>query len=241
MILWLKLDEGDISMLTVKELSFAYKDQPIFEHLNFAVQDGEIAGLVAPNGTGKTTLLRLISGLLPTAKGTLTLNNISLHPNRIAYLKHLFFLENSNQLYQDLTVRDHLTYVQAVWHSKIDIDPVIESLGMCSYYKKTIKDLSLGMKQHVLLAMYMISDARLLLIDEPLNGLDPTSIQEFESVFLQLKAAGKSMIISSHQMDSVGRTCDRVFFLKDLVLNEVTNSGQDMMAVYNRFFPKVGA
>ena len=228
-------------MLEVHDLSFGYKDQQIFQHLSFTIQDGEIVGLVAPNGTGKTTLLKLLCGLLPTGIDTLKLNGLSLHAKRIAYLKQLFFLESSNQLYQDLTVKDHLTYVKAVWHSKVEIEPVIESLGMVGYYKKVIKDLSLGMKQHVLLAMYIISDAQTMLIDEPLNGLDPTSIQEFEEVFLQLKAKGKSLVISSHQMDSVGRTCDHVFFLKNQTLHNVANTGQDMMSVYNHFFPKAGA
>lgn len=232
---------GVIFMLEVHDLSFAYKDQQIFQHLSFTIQDGEIVGLVAPNGTGKTTLLKLLCGLLPTGIDTLKLNGLSLHAKRIAYLQQLFFLESSNQLYQDLTVKDHLTYVKAVWHSKVEIEPVIESLGMVGYYKKVIKDLSLGMKQHVLLAMYIISDAQTMLIDEPLNGLDPTSIQEFEEVFLQLKAKGKSLVISSHQMDSVGRTCDHVFFLKNQTLHNVANTGQDMMSVYNHFFPKAGA
>lgn len=75
---------------------------------------------------------------------------------------------------------------------------------MASYDKMKIKNMSLGMKQHVILAMYLVSDASLMLIDEPLNGLDPTSIQLFERVFGHLRHQGKSLLVSSHQMDSVG-------------------------------------
>lgn len=227
-------------MLTVTDLSFSFKHHPIFDHLNFSIHDGELVGLVAPNGTGKTTLLRLLCGLLPTAADTLVLNDIKLYQHRTKYLKQLFFLENSNQLYSELTVADHLTYVKAMWRSRIDIANVIDELEMRDYYKKKIKTLSLGMKQHVLLAMYIISDAQTLFIDEPLNGLDPTSIQQFEHIFLQLKNAGKSMVISSHQMDSVGRVSDRVFFLKDQQIIDVKNTGQDMLTIYNQTFLKAG-
>ncbi|ERL64959.1 ATP-binding cassette domain-containing protein [Schleiferilactobacillus shenzhenensis] len=227
-------------MLSVNDLSFSFKKNVIFDQVSFSINDGELVGLVAPNGTGKTTLLKLLCGLLPTAATTLTLNGIHLYQHRTAYLRQLFFLENSNQLYADLTVADHLTYVRSMWHSAVDIAGVVDSLGMAGYYRKKIKTLSLGMKQHVLLAMYLVSDAQTLLIDEPLNGLDPTSIQQFERVFLALKQQGKSMLISSHQMDSVGRVSDRVFFLQNQTIVPIENTGQDMLAVYNTMYLKAG-
>lgn len=223
-------------MLTVADLSFAFKDKPILDHVSFTLADGQITGLVAPNGTGKTTLLRLLSGLLPNRAATIELNGVPLKKKRTAFLQQLFFLESSNQLYADLTVRDHLLYVKRMWQSDVDIQATIDLLGMSSYYKKKIKNLSLGMKQHALLAMYIVSDAQTMFIDEPLNGLDPTSIQEFEQVFKTLRDAGKTLLVSSHQMDSVGRVCDDVFFLKDQQVRRVENTGQDMMALYTDMF-----
>jgi ABC-2 type transport system ATP-binding protein len=84
--------------------------------------------------------------------------------------------------------------------------------------------------------MYIVSDAQTLFIDEPLNGLDPTSIQQFEQIFRQLRTQGKTLLVSSHQMDSVGRVCDTVFFLKNQQVNVVENTGQDMMALYTQMF-----
>ncbi|WP_225049358.1 ABC transporter ATP-binding protein [Lacticaseibacillus kribbianus] len=223
-------------MLTFKNLTFAFHDKPILDNVAFDLQDGQVIGLVAPNGTGKTTLLRLLCGLLPDAKATIELNGVSLHQHRTAYLKQLFFLENSNQLYADLTVKDHLEYVKKMWKSKVDIQKTVAELGMESYFKKKIKNLSLGMKQHALLAMYIVSDAQTMFIDEPLNGLDPTSIQLFEQIFAELKAKGKTLLVSSHQMDSVGRVSDSVFFLKDQHIHDVVNTGQDMMALYTQTF-----
>jgi ABC-2 type transport system ATP-binding protein len=223
-------------MLEVANLNFGFKDKPILNNVNFTLADSQIIGLVAPNGTGKTTLLRLLCGLLPNKGAQITLNGVSLTKQHTAFLRQLFFLESSNHLYSDLTVRDHLRYVQRMWHSAVDIDQVVAELGMQSYYKKKIKSLSLGMKQHALLAMYIVSDAQTLFIDEPLNGLDPTSIQQFEQIFRQLRTQGKTLLVSSHQMDSVGRVCDTVFFLKNQQVNVVENTGQDMMALYTQMF-----
>lgn len=223
-------------MLEVSGLNFAFKDKPILRDVNFTLGEGQVIGLVAPNGTGKTTLLRLLCGLLPNKDASIKLNGVDLKKKRTAFLKQLFFLESSNHLYADLTVRDHLLYVKRMWKSKVDINAVIEELGMTSYYKKKIKSLSLGMKQHALLAMYIISDAQTMFIDEPLNGLDPTSIQEFEHMFRRLRDEGKTLLVSSHQMDSVGRVCDSVFFLKNQNITNIENTGQDMMALYTEMF-----
>ena len=223
-------------MLKVQHLNFAFGHQVILNDLSFTLPDGSITGLVAPNGTGKTTLLRCLCGLLPSGPQVMTLNGIDLYQKRKAYLGQLFFLENSNQLYADLTVIDHLKYVRKMWHSGVDLQSTITSLGMNGYDKKRIRELSLGMKQHALLAMYLVADAQLMLIDEPLNGLDPTSIRQFERIFAEQKAAGKTLLVSSHQMDSVARVSDDVFFLKDQKILAEANTGQDMMAENGRIF-----
>ncbi|GEL14075.1 hypothetical protein FC15_GL000554 [Lapidilactobacillus concavus DSM 17758] len=133
-------------MLEVKNLSFAFKNRPILNQVNFTIENGKIIGLVAPNGTGKTTLLRLLSGLLPHGNATLTLNSYDQRKQRTKYLNQLFFVESSNHLYKDLTAKDHLLYVKSMWHSSINIQQVVDELGMASYDKMKIKNMSLGMK-----------------------------------------------------------------------------------------------
>ncbi|WP_054664498.1 ATP-binding cassette domain-containing protein [Lacticaseibacillus camelliae] len=223
-------------MLAVTGLTFAFKRKPILDDVSFTLTDGQITGLVAPNGTGKTTLLRLLCGLLPVGQAHVLVNGIDQRQKHTQFLKQLFFLESSSNLYPDLTVQDHLLYVKRVWQSPVDIGETVASLGMQSYAKTRIKRLSLGMKQHALLAMYIVSNAQTMLIDEPLNGLDPSSIQQFEAMFRQLREEGKTLLVSSHQMDSVGRVCDQVFFLKNQKLDALPNDGQDMMAEYTTRF-----
>ncbi|MFD1441151.1 ABC transporter ATP-binding protein [Lacticaseibacillus hegangensis] len=223
-------------MLAVSGLTFAFKRKPILADVSFTLADGQITGLVAPNGTGKTTLLRLLCGLLPISQAHVLVNGIDQQQKHTQFLKQLFFLESSSNLYPDLTVQDHLRYVKRVWQSPVDIGETVASLGMQSYAKTRIKRLSLGMKQHALLAMYIVSNAQTMLIDEPLNGLDPSSIQQFEAMFRQLREEGKTLLVSSHQMDSVGRVCDQVFFLKNQKLDVLPNDGQDMMAEYTKRF-----
>lgn len=223
-------------MLAVKDLSFAFGKKEILNDVSFTIGDGKVVGLVAPNGTGKTTLLSLLCGLLPSGKAVINLNDADLKKQRVKFLKQLFFIESSNHLYFDLTVLDHLQYVKRMWKSNVEIEPILDELEMQSYKKMKIKNLSLGMKQHALLAMYLVSDAPMMLIDEPLNGLDPTSIQQFEEIFKRMKGEGKSLLVSSHQMDSVGRISDTVFFLKDHKIIAEENQGQDMMVEYTKIF-----
>ncbi|MUO11918.1 ATP-binding cassette domain-containing protein, partial [Enterococcus faecalis] len=165
--------------MKVKELTVEYGNRTIIENLSMQAEFGEIIGLVAPNGTGKTTFFKAISGLIPRKNGNISLNKIDYNSRSATYLKELFFLESSKNLYDYLTPKEHLEYIKAARKSNSDIEHIFEQLKMKEYQNRTIKKLSLGMKQHVLLAMYLASDATILLLDEPFNGLDPTSVSLF--------------------------------------------------------------
>ncbi|EHV0160827.1 ABC transporter ATP-binding protein, partial [Enterococcus faecalis] len=162
--------------MKVKELTVEYGNRTIIENLSMQAEFGEIIGLVAPNGTGKTTFFNAISGLIPKKNGNISLNKIDYNSRGATYLKELFFLESSKNLYDYLTPKEHLEYIKAAWKSNSDIEHIFEQLKMKEYQNRPIKKLSLGMKQHVLLAMYLASDATIFLLDEPFNGLDPTSV-----------------------------------------------------------------
>lgn len=201
-------------MLEVSGLSFNFHKKVILDDVSFSIEAGEIVGLVAPNGTGKSTLLRNITGLLTPKKGKVTLLGFDAYKQRTKFLSNLFFLEDSQRLYDNLSAREHFQYVKDMWKSDMDVDRVLKVLKMEDYAKKRVGKMSLGMKQHVLLGMYLMSDAKLLLFDEPLNGLDPTSIELFTKIFSRLKEQGRSIVMSSHQLGNVTEMSDRVIFLQ---------------------------
>ena len=112
--------------MKVKELTVEYGNRTIIENLSMQAEFGEIIGLVAPNGTGKTTFFKAISGLIPRKNGNISLNKIDYNSRSATYLKELFFLESSKNLYDYLTPKEHLEYIKAAWKSNSDIEHIIE-------------------------------------------------------------------------------------------------------------------
>ncbi len=166
----------------------------------------------------------------------MTLLGADAYKNRKKFLENLFFLEDSQRLYENLSAKEHFQYVKDMWHSPMAVDKVIKLLKMENYEKKKVGKMSLGMKQHVLLGMYLISEAKLLLFDEPLNGLDPTSIKLFTKIFSKLREQGRSIIMSSHQLGNVTEMSDRVMFLKDGKIVIYSTAEIDLNEKYRALF-----
>lgn len=153
----------------VENLAVQFRQTKILEHVSLELEAGEIVGLVAPNGTGKTTLLKGIAGLLKLNSGFIWLEEDGHRiEQREAFLSRMFFVLSSDAFYENLSVLEHLQVVQKYWKSKISIEEASSFFGITYFHDKKIKELSLGMKQQLLLTLYLISDASLLLLDEPL-------------------------------------------------------------------------
>ncbi len=237
MVKWrlVKNERGE-KMLEVKQVRVALKNKLIFKDAYFTVEDHSIACLVAPNGSGKTALLNVVCGLLPSKKGFIQCNGISLRSKRRMFLNQIFFIQSTEDLFANLTVKDHLLYVKKMWHSKIDSAQVMKQLDLTDSQNKQIKQLPQDKKQYVLLAMAIVSAAPVLLMDEPLNGLDFETTQKFEEALKELREQGKSIVIASHQLDSVARISDKVLFFKDQQVLTIENIGQDMAKQYTEIY-----
>uniref|UniRef100_UPI00403F2A24 ABC transporter ATP-binding protein n=1 Tax=Candidatus Enterococcus willemsii TaxID=1857215 RepID=UPI00403F2A24 len=222
-------------MIKIENVSYSYKKQKVLDNLSCTIEKGQIVGLVAPNGTGKTTLLNVISNNLKKKSGDILVNDVD-YSRRKQYLKQLFFIESVDNLVPNLTVLDHLQHVKNMWKSSISIHKVLESLKMSYYKNKRVSNLSLGMKQHLIIAMYIVSDASLLLMDEPHNGLDPSSVQLIKEVFLLLKKQNKTIFYSSHDLFNMENFCDQVFFLKNQKIHLSVASEQNLFAIYNELY-----
>lgn len=224
-------------MLTVQNLTVNYKKQNILTQLDFSMEGSEVVGLVAPNGTGKTTFLKSLVGLLPRLHGTFTIDEtLELTNQREKYLKQIFFLESVQNLYPDLTVKQHLEMTKELWHSAVELSETLHLFQIDSFQEKRVRSLSLGMKQQLLLSLYYISDAHFLFFDEPLNGLDPTNTQLFNSFIKKLTGQNKAIIMSSHNLDSVAALCTRVAFLHEGKLLELADTSDNLQAKYNELF-----
>ncbi|WP_314209378.1 ABC transporter ATP-binding protein [Vagococcus salmoninarum] len=226
--------------LELKDVQVRLGKQLILNQLRLEVPQGEILGLMAPNGTGKTTLFRAIANLIGCQEGTIEINGYQ-SKEREKYFQQLFFLENNESLMTNLTPETNLAYVKKMWQSPLEVRDVINRLGMEKYRKKPVKHLSLGMKQHLLIGMYLISDAPVLLFDEPLNGLDLGSVELVNSLFQRLHQQGKTVMITSHNLHHLQTVCQRFIFIKDKKISRSTTNPEVISEIYRElYFTKEG-
>ncbi|SJZ56130.1 ABC-2 type transport system ATP-binding protein [Pilibacter termitis] len=225
-----------MAKLSINNLSFFYKEKEILKNASLTLDEGTITGLIAPNGTGKTTFIKLIINLLTSKQGEILIDGRKYKENREKYLKSIFFLPSSENLYIHLTVMEHLQYVKKIWGSSADLSGIIRELRMGDYQNKKIKTLSLGMKQHLLIALYAASGASVLLLDEPMNSLDPTSVKLVSNFLKRLKNEGKTILFSSHNLVNLAEVCDKAIYIKEKQFSVFHSQEIDLQETYNDFY-----
>ncbi|MGT2799051.1 ATP-binding cassette domain-containing protein [Streptococcus marmotae] len=188
-------------MLKIDDLTLKTR-HPILTDFSYCFERGKMYGIVAVNGSGKTTFFRAIMGLIPVETGHFKLTEAS------KGRKELFYFEDSDWFDINLSGLDYLTFIQSEWASSVDITSIIKVLGMSDYIKLPIKKYSLGMKQRLLISLYLVSDASYLLMDEITNGLDEQSRGVIFSELQKLRDKGKMIIISSHYREDIIEYCD---------------------------------
>ncbi|MBD8032516.1 MULTISPECIES: ABC transporter ATP-binding protein [Solibacillus] len=201
-------------VLHVHQLEKKYKNKLILENINFSIGGGEIIGLVGPNGAGKSTLMRSVLGLEEINGGSVQINNIS--HNSPEFFKYISFLPSDNYLYMQLTGYDHLSFIANVY--KIppnDIEDIIDLVGIRSYVNQPVKSYSYGMRQHLFIAVSILTKPLIILMDEPFNGLDPTSTIELKQLIRTLHGQGISIVISTHNLDILEDLTDTIWFIKE--------------------------
>ncbi|MDZ7835433.1 MAG: ABC transporter ATP-binding protein [Alkalibacterium sp.] len=161
-------------MLHIKNVSQSFGQNVVLDNISITIEKGEIIGLVAPNGTGKTTLLNIIMNFLSPDEGEVIYGkslDYSTKKNEIEMRRHLSFLPEIDDLYQELTGIEHINYYASLWNqSTSDVEEIIDRLNMSHYVKNTVKTYSLGMRQRLCFAMILAADTDVMLMDEVMNG-----------------------------------------------------------------------
>ena len=194
-------------------LHFAFhKGQKILDDLNLQVPAGSIYGFLGPNGAGKTTTLRLLLGLLKKQLGDITLFGRNFQQHRIEILKRLGSLIEQPSLYLHLTGKENLEVFRLTYRcDKKRINEVLEIVGLVHAANKKAKNYSLGMKQRLAIAIALLHDPELLILDEPTNGLDPNGIIETRELIKKLnREFGKTILVSSHMLAEVEKMATHV-------------------------------
>lgn len=196
-------------MIEVKNLTLTLRE-PILHNTSFTFVDGKIYLLHALNGTGKTSVLRTMVSLIAPSSGQVLFDGQDFDKVK----NQAFYLETSDWFDKNLSGLDYLQFVKGEWHSKREIQEEINRWEMSSYIKTPIKKYSLGMKQKLIVALYGLSDAKYLLMDEINNGLDADSRQLLYQELTSLAKRDKLIIIASHYQDEVENVVNETLTLK---------------------------
>ncbi len=206
----------DEVVLEVKNLELTLKKRKIINDISFKVFKGSVFGFLGPNGSGKTTTIKLILGLLKPNKGEVFINNTSLRKDYYGALSQIGALIEGPAFYEYLSAEENLNifgkYSGGV--SKEKIKELIEIVGLSGREKEKVSDYSLGMKQRLGIAQALINDPQIIILDEPINGLDPKGIQDIRNIINYLtKEKQITVFISSHILSEIELICDKVFII----------------------------
>jgi len=227
--------------LWVQDLTKRYGTKLAVERLSFSVAPGEILGLAGPNGAGKTTTLLCLAGLLRPDAGLICLGGRPLGPERA---RAMALIPESPEVYDMLTVWEHLVFVARScrlrdgWRGTAE--ELVQRLAIAEQRDALGETLSKGMRQKVLIAAAVLAGTPVLLLDEPMIGLDPRGQRELTTILRELRDQGRTVIVSTHLLGYIEGLCDRILILKQgraLVLGTVAEllAGADGKSLEDRF------
>jgi ABC-2 type transport system ATP-binding protein len=201
--------------IEVSQLLKVYGEQKAINDISFTIKKGEITGFLGPNGAGKSTTMKIITGYLLPDSGNAKVCGLDVSKYPIEVKKKIGYLPESNPLYYEMYVKEYLGFVATVHKTenrKQKIEAVIELTGLQIEQHKKIGQLSKGYKQRVGLAVSLVHDPEVLILDEPTNGLDPNQIIEIRNIIKE-QGKSKTVLFSSHILQEVQAICDRVIII----------------------------
>lgn len=220
-----------MNVLEVTGLKKKLGKREIIKGINLSVKEGEIFGFLGPNGAGKTTTIRMLVGLIAPNEGEIKICGKDLQKNKEEALKNVGAVVENPELYKYLSGRENLMQIARIRKvSKKEVDSLIELVGLKDRIDDKVKKYSLGMKQRLGLAAALIGEPKLLILDEPTNGLDPSGIIDFREVVKKAaKERNMAVFISSHILSEVQNLCDRVAFTNGGVIKSIEDIHDNTM------------
>ena len=204
-------------MISVQDLTRHYGDFTAVDHISFDVKPGEVLGLVGPNGAGKTTTLRCLSGIIAPSSGSVTIAGHNIQTDGVGAKKALAFIPDEPHLFDHLTVEEHLRFVARLYgvaDAEQRIQPLLVELEIADKRRALSTELSRGMKQKLAIACGLLHDPSVLILDEPLTGLDPGGMRRMRATIANRARAGSAVILSSHLLTLVEELCTKLFVIR---------------------------
>lgn len=211
-------------VLEVNNLFKSFGNRKILSDINLKLYEGDIVGLIGPNGAGKTTLIKTITSLYKIDKGNIKICNFDIKKELEEALSKIGCIIESPDLYDELTGRDNIEIIKMLNNIKDNnyIEEMIDFVKLKNRIDEKVKKYSLGMKQRLALLCALIKKPKLLILDEPTNGLDPKGIKELREMIKKISIEDNiSVLISSHILKEVESICDRIVIIKEgKIINE---------------------
>lgn len=209
------MSEEQKIILEVRNVCKSIKGRDILKDISFSLKENEIVGFIGPNGAGKSTIMKCMTGLYKVSEGSILIDGNDIEKHREDALSKVGASIEYPSLYPELTGEEHFKLV-ASWRkvSKERIKQMEEFSNLKDNLKRKARNYSMGMKQKLMLSLIMLSDPDLLILDEPTNGLDPDAVFDLREKLLDIKKQGKTIFISSHNLDEIQKIVDRVIFIE---------------------------
>jgi len=199
--------------IEVKNLSKKINDVYLAEDINVEFESGKIYGITGKNGSGKTVLFKLLLGLMNKTTGEILIDG----KEQKGFMKNVGFIIERPNLIPGYTAYDNLKYISSYTGrpDKKKITAALNAVGLSADDKKKVRNYSLGMKQKVAVAMAIMDDPAILILDEPLNAIDDDSVKKIRDILMDYKKRDKIIILASHYKDDIEFLCDIVYEMKD--------------------------
>ncbi len=214
-------------VISVKNLTRRFGDFVAVDHISFDVQAGQIVGYLGPNGSGKTTTIRMLLGLLKPSDGSATVLGYDVFKQAEEIRARVGYMSQKFAIYDDLTTLENLTFYGGVYGitDKARINSTLELVGLNGHEKTLTRELSTGWRQRLSLAIALVHQPKLLFLDEPTSGVDPTARRAFWDLIYKLAEDGVTILVTTHYMDEA-EYCERVGVMRDgklLAMDTPTN------------------
>jgi ABC-2 type transport system ATP-binding protein len=205
-------------MLELRNITKKYNNIAVVKRVNFRVSAGEVVGYLGPNGAGKTTTVKMLAGLVEPTEGSIYLEGNNINDDLVAYKERIAYVPEQSELYSHLSGLEYMQLVGRLRRMPEEtlgekIEALMEQLGLGVDMHLPISNYSKGMRQKVLIAAALLHNPDILLLDEPLSGLDVATSLVFKDILAQLARMGKLIIYSSHILEVVEKLCSRVIII----------------------------
>lgn len=202
-------------MIKLNNLCKQFGEHLAVDDLNFEIKDGELFGFLGPNGAGKTTTIKMITGILKPTSGTVEISGLDIQKYPRETKRLIGYIPDDPYLYDRLTGREYLEFVGGLYHLEKDkmksrANELFDIFGMNGWVDKKCEEYSHGMRQKLVFCSAFIHDPKILVVDEPMVGLDPQSSRLVKDMLKQLVSKGAAVFISTHILSVAEELCDRI-------------------------------